>query len=164
MDCKKIQELIITDYADGETSEALRKGIEEHLISCGRCRAFKASLDKAAIGPFKYVQAEKPPERVWHNIKSTIEREWSVKPAINIFDRLVEFLQPKKTVFAFATAAVIILMVSVFTFARYSGEKAVNSYLQEQADSFYYINENGDSSFTDTGYAGFDTGIEEFFL
>ena len=48
MNCKKAQELMLTDYLDDEISEKEKARIEEHLESCQKCREF--SIDAKKVG------------------------------------------------------------------------------------------------------------------
>ena len=75
MDCKRIKELITTDYIDRELDEKLMKEIAAHLRVCKECNAFEVSLRKAAIEPFKNIKEIRPPEYLWERIKENIEKE-----------------------------------------------------------------------------------------
>jgi len=48
MDCKKIQELIITDYLDNEMNNKL---VERHIESCDDCRKFLILTQKTIVDP-----------------------------------------------------------------------------------------------------------------
>ena len=40
MDCKKTEEIILTDYVDGRLEGRSLEDLEAHLASCNNCRAF----------------------------------------------------------------------------------------------------------------------------
>ena len=164
MDCERIKELLITDYLDGEATEALKKEIDSHLRACDMCKEFKVSLEKSAIEPFENAPSEIPPESLWYNIKSAIEKERAPKTVIGIIDILAERLRPRRAILALATAAVIMIMVTVSVLLPDNRQRIVNNYLQEQMESLHDLNGNGEGQLADTGYTGFDTSIEEFFL
>ena len=39
MDCKMMEEAILTDYTDGKLTGRSLKEVEAHLASCSRCRS-----------------------------------------------------------------------------------------------------------------------------
>jgi hypothetical protein len=97
MECKKIQELLLTDYIDGEAGDALKNEVERHVNICHTCRQFKQSLLKIAIEPFRKAKESKPPDLAWNRIKEAIVKEAIVKEAL-IKDALVKDALIKETI------------------------------------------------------------------
>lgn len=75
MNCRKIKEIISTDYIDNELPEKMRLEIELHLHTCSSCRDFKNALVAIAIKPLRSSKTENPPEILWPKIKNTLEQE-----------------------------------------------------------------------------------------
>ena len=72
MNCKKIQDLILTDYLDDQISEKEKRPIEEHLSHCRFCRDFAAAARKVGAGLFTNLDKVGPPEFVWRRIRENI--------------------------------------------------------------------------------------------
>jgi hypothetical protein len=75
MECKKIQELLLTDYIDGEANDALKNEVERHINICHTCRQFERDLLKTAIEPLRKAKESKPPDLVWNHIKEALGKE-----------------------------------------------------------------------------------------
>ena len=73
MDCKKIQEYIITDYIDDQMGDKQKSLIDQHLAHCHVCEEFLISLKNGAVNPFRIGQKFVPDEFLWSRIKRTIE-------------------------------------------------------------------------------------------
>lgn len=82
MECKKIQELLLTDYLDGEASDALQNEIERHVNSCHTCRQLERDLLKTVIEPLRKAKESKPPDFLWNHIKEALEKETLEKEPI----------------------------------------------------------------------------------
>ena len=159
MNCKEIQELIMTDYIDGEIEEKLEKEVREHLKSCSRCQEFEGSLRKEAIEPFKKVEPVSPPEFTWSKIKRRIEEEKTKGWLAGLGDGLRAIFTIRKPAVAAATIAVVILIIAViFTQLPFSRRNGLNEYLAEQAEFLSYLDKEETSSL-DLG-----TNLEEYFL
>ncbi len=152
MNCKRIQELIITDYSDGEISPELRREINDHLKVCEKCRQFKESIDKIAVGPFKNSRRLTPPDLIWERIKDNIVYE-NNRRAESSLSKLYSSLRAvfifKKPVFAFAIIIMVIVVAAVFMKSRYDNN-TVENYLKEQYDFIAYLDAD-----TSPGNAGF---------
>jgi len=161
MNCKEIQELLITSYIDSEIDDRSRSEIGQHLKTCKECDQFEQILKQAAVTPFEGVTKEKVPEYIWHRLKGRIEREQAVSQPVNLFDRLRTILPIRRPAFALAAATVAALLILVITKMPFNGQKTVNAYLDEQLEFFSYTmngEENGYSS------VDFGTDIEKYFL
>ena len=152
MNCKKIRELIMTDYIDGELREKLERKTREHLARCSDCRVFESELKKSAIEPFKDAKKLEAPGIVWENVREAI-KEPEKAPVIII----------RRPAFSFALATVAIILIAIFTIPLFRGPGAVTSYMEEQAGVFAYL-DNGESGFMNGEDEGLGTTIEEYFL
>ena len=74
MKCNDIQELIKTDYVDGELSDSLAKEVKTHIMACESCAKLEARLLKLQQ-PFKQTELMEPPKKLWSAIESEITRE-----------------------------------------------------------------------------------------
>jgi hypothetical protein len=75
MNCKKIQDIIITDYIDNELDGQRQKEIKEHLDNCVACRAFQEALVAMVREPLHNAETAVPPEALWIKIKNRLEQE-----------------------------------------------------------------------------------------
>ncbi len=155
MDCKKMEELIFTDYADGKITGQAFKDVEAHLASCHRCRALASEL--ASIGrTFKAVKPMEAPTGVWEKIRSDITRE----PAGTVFARDLiftarSFLARLRPVVVMVTAAVLILVA--VTVVRLMPQKITTR--GEDILSIVALEETGNGAEYDFG-----TPAESYFL
>lgn len=155
MTCERVQELLLTDYIDGQLSAEVLREVEEHLDACERCRNFRDDVRRRITAPLKSFEKQSPPEGVWLNIKSAIFEEEQLKE--HRFDwlreRLSTLIKPVP-VFAIATATAVVL-VALFVAAPWNAR--------------YQAPERA-SMLSATGGAGlgensnFGTAIERYFL
>ena len=75
MNCKNIQELILTGYSDGEITPELAKQIDEHLKICPGCRKFKEAVEETALSPFRNAQRFAPPDALWEKVREAVVYE-----------------------------------------------------------------------------------------
>ena len=164
MDCKKIQEIIMTDYIDRETSKTLREEIEAHLKTCEGCRKFEQVLRERVSNPLRKLEQVKPPEEVWQRIKETIEEEQAEQYAPSFLERLLDFLRNsfpvRKPVFAFSTAISVILIALFFSVGPFHKQQLVKDYIEEKAEFMVSLNRpvNGDLERD----LSFNTAIERY--
>ena len=153
MNCKKIKDLLITDYIDGELSSDIKYKVEQHLLNCSECRRFEEVLQKKVLEPFRGVQKVQPPDVVWEGIKESIVTP-KESPIFII----------RRPVFALAAAVALIFLTTTFT-ARlfFINTKQVTEYIEEQADFFTYL-DTGVNGFMDGEDEGLGTSIEEYFF
>ncbi len=163
MDCKKIKELILTNYSDGEIDAGSRKEVETHLAACTACRQLADALRKTAIEPFKKVEAAKPPDVVWYRIKEAIISGQQRQPA-GLFERVRDLLQGAyhvpRPIYATAAVAFVLLMVAVFARLPVQQQKVVNKYLQEEME--FIVNLKAEPKAA--AYDSLATKIEKSFL
>jgi len=150
MDCKRLRELIMTDYMDAEASEPLRKEVEAHLRTCAGCRQFEQALREKVSNPFRKLEEVRPPEEVWQRIKESIEEEQAEQCAPSLLERLLDFLRnsfpARRPVYAFSTVISVILVVMFFSFGPFHKQQLVKDYIEEQAEFMVSLNRpvNGD--------------------
>ena len=165
MNCKKTQELIMTDYSDNEANDALRKDVERHLDSCNGCKDFKRNLQEAAIRPFRTAEKVKPPDFVWNRIKESIAsgKEEKRNVLFNLRDSLYNVFAVRKP--AFAVTAVIVTVIIALFLARppLNGTELINSYVGEQIEFLTLLDVDATDSL-DGEYRDLDTSIEEYLL
>lgn len=75
MECKKVQDRLLTDYLDKELGAGENSGIESHLSGCAHCREFLTAVQKSAVVPFKEAREMQPDSAVWQRIQERIEAE-----------------------------------------------------------------------------------------
>jgi len=165
MNCKKIKDLITTDYIDLQLSVKLQRQIREHLKGCGQCRQFEQALRQAAVEPFKMAQEIKPPDFVWERIKEGIRAEEMETEGlfVGLWDYVRGFLSRRRPVFALGTAVAAFIAVAVVINISLGSRKAVNSYFQEQRQFLTSLSVYMKSDPT-TNQADLGTSIEEYFL
>ena len=73
MECKKVQDRLITEYADRELDPERNAEIEQHLTSCTDCREFFGAVQRSAVVPFKEAGEIQPESAVWQRIQGKIE-------------------------------------------------------------------------------------------
>jgi len=163
MNCKRIRELVKTDYIDGEASAEVQKEIREHLSVCNQCRQFERALQEMAIEPFKKAREIRPPELVWHRIKETIEK----KPSEGLFAGLRNSLDIifglRKPVIAGVIIAVIVVIMTVFIKLPLNNQQAMSSYLEEQIE-FISCLDADEVGYFNGGQLDLGTAVEEYFL
>ena len=92
MNCKRIQEFIITDYIDGQMGNKQKSLIDQHLAQCHACAGYLGSIKRVAVNPFVNASKDVPDQLLWAQIKQTIEEEQqqqleaSLKP--NFWERI----------------------------------------------------------------------------
>jgi predicted anti-sigma-YlaC factor YlaD len=115
MNCKRIQEFIITDYIDGQMGDKQKMLIDQHLGHCSVCKGYLSSIKKAVVNPFVNGLKVVPDELLWVRIKQTIEDEQqqqlekSLIP--NFWERIRFAVHMPRPAFVLATLVTMIFMV-----------------------------------------------------
>ena len=115
MECKKVQDRLITEYVDKELSSDENAEVERHLTECPDCREFLGAVQRSSVVPFKEAGDMRPDNVVWQKIQEKIEAErarsenWFGKLA----DALIPLLRMPQPVFrtAFVTALILVVVV-----------------------------------------------------
>jgi len=163
MECKKVKELLMTDYADGELSEKLHREIIAHLGACPECRRFEIRIKESAVNPIRKADREYPPSYLFGKIKDKIytEREAaSVSGAAGLRSGLSRFFSMLRPALAVSAVAVAVFGLVVLMRPTRTGNGSVNLYLTEQAEFIAGLGSETTASLK--GDLG--TSIEEFLL
>lgn len=134
MECKKVQDRLITEYVDKELGSEENAAVEQHLTACADCREFFEGVQRSAVVPFKEAGEMQPDGAVWQRIQEKIEAErahsaggfWKL---VDIFISRFPFPVPLMRA-AFATA----LILGVVVLAQWPSSYAdpVAGYISEQ--------------------------------
>jgi predicted anti-sigma-YlaC factor YlaD len=161
MQCKKIQELLKTDYLDGEIDQEQLKFIQQHLAQCPQCRVLESELQNQRR-TFKQAKQQQVPERVWQNIRDAIIRQnlnQESDSKIGVLEQLKHFLFAPKP--AFALASIIVALIVTLTFFGTATMRNQVSNTENNIESLLTYGLNSES--TDLTY-DFGTNLEEYFL
>ena len=165
MTCKEIQDILLTDYLDGQLDKQSADGIERHLSDCLHCREFLAAARKSLVAPF--LLSEKvslPQEEVWKNIKQRIEERSSEKlPARStgdIFAKWRELIFIPQPALVLSLAVALILAGSLYF--RSINEKAAETSSSENIQDLAYLTD--ESTVNDVEEESYGTDIEQYFL
>lgn len=165
MNCKEIQDLILTDYIDQELDLQEKKQVDQHLESCASCQALLSSVTKQACEPFDSTEKVCAPQSVWNEIKQAIDVQ-DQQPSFvdNLIVGAKDFFVVRRPVFALSTVFVVLLLVVSLVRMPASVNKDVsdvgNIYL---AETFAYLS-GTDSEEGDSDESDFGTDVEEYFL
>ena len=154
MNCKKIQESIITDYIDGQMGDKQIRLVEQHLAHCHACQGYLDSIKNEAVNPFSNAAKIVPDEFLWTQIKRAIEQEQQ-QQAENSF----VFHIPRPA-FAFATAATLVFMIGI------TGQFVINDQMMRinARDQVMYLSSLIDEPVGTNNGNDLGTPIEKVFL
>ncbi|MBN1794039.1 MAG: zf-HC2 domain-containing protein [Candidatus Omnitrophica bacterium] len=161
MKCKKVKDLILTDYSDGRLDAAGNEAVRRHLAACAGCRAFAEEVQKTVVEPLRRQAPEMPPARVWEMIERRIGEDDALplQESENIGDLIVRALLGLRPAAAVVFAACLI--VAFFVISQRTSENAIEEYLAEQGS--FLMASNGEANGL-TDEMDFGTAIEEYFL
>jgi len=134
MNCKSIQELLLTNYIDGEMIDSERKIVDDHLKSCQKCKEFALLAKKVGVDSFSGLERALPSEDIWQRIKRQVVFESEKRNILkNAF-----FLENIKNAFALTRPRLVlasILFVALFAtfFVKISEQNLVLKQEEEQA-------------------------------
>ena len=116
MECKKIQERLMTDYLDNELEPQQCIEIDRHLAACADCRELLETVRLTTVAPFKEAREVRTDPVVWQRIQEKIfaEKESSAGWMDPIRDFLRSVLIMPSPVFRAAFVTALILMIVVF--------------------------------------------------
>lgn len=181
MNCRRMRELIATDYTDGELDEGARQGVMAHLDVCTGCRQFEEAVRRAAVAPFRDVPLSSAPASVWHKVMRGIERESDGGIRAALRDGWESLIRVRRVAYA-AASAVAVVIIAMFLVHVPSAPprpimvssvdtEGVDDYLREQFTSLsgYAGEDNGSSANGESGSAGitsvnFGTVVEEYLM
>lgn len=159
MDCKKVKDLLMTDYLDGSATEEERLDAKEHLAACLSCRR----LEERFLAQHKILQhakALKVPDHLWQNIQNRIISEsLKEKPADALESLKRHIFSPYPAAILTGALAALIMVAFFAGTAIQKRQLATGENNIEDAISYYSLSGDKDESIYD-----FDSGIEEYFL
>ncbi|MFH1564036.1 MAG: hypothetical protein ABIF11_11580 [Nitrospirota bacterium] len=161
MNCKKIQELVMSDYFDGELDHVQGNRIQQHIDSCIHCKQFEQEIQKVRA-PFKKAKHIKPPARVWQSIRERITAE-GMLPQGSLFEYILERLREflfifRRPVFDAVTAFTIIILAVIFIYMPIQKQIKTDTMNVVTEDIGFLIDEENGAIYD------FGTAIEEYFL
>ncbi len=164
MKCKKIKELLLTDYYDNELPEDTVKQLRDHLKICSVCRRLEEEIKTSSLESLKNVIQLEAPQEIWLNIKDGIQQQATGKAGFlsKYKERLESIIQNKKPVLALVPVLATVIIAINLMKPAVPLETNVSDYLDEQI-SFYASLDNGGSNISN-GSIDFGTDIEYFFL
>ncbi len=166
MKCDKVQELILTDYLDGQVNEEQKANIEKHLAGCVHCKEYELAARETVITPFNNTERLSPPEATWDKIRSQIEKEQlqeRTNPFANLIRGIKSVLYIPKPAFAVATVAIVLLVIVTVVKLPSDNRKIVKLSTEEQIECMDYLLGAFNEELTD-GNNDFGTSMEEYFL
>lgn len=165
MNCKKIKELILTDYIDNEMSDKERMYFNIHLARCPRCREFVDAVKNAVVKPFTNVKKIDPPKSIWIRVKESIMVEQQEKLGFitSISEKLKNVFYIPTLALAVSTIMALVIIATLTTTSRFSNEEALKTGREDQSEySAYSIETPVGAVLNNDG--GFGTLVEEYFL
>jgi anti-sigma factor RsiW len=134
MNCKQAEQILLTDYPDGELSGAARVAIQDHLQVCAHCRTFEQRVRVGALLPFKAPGDLQPPEGLWQDIAQSIQAAparpfWAEK---YIWGPLRFILVHPRPAFAAATFVVVVSLTLAMMRVTYVSRARMRTYVAEQ--------------------------------
>ena len=165
MTCKKIQEIILTDYLDGQLDGKQRSLLGRHLAKCRGCEKFSIYAIKNIAGLFTNAERLIPSEIIWRRIKGSIEASKREKPGLvtRFFERLKGALYIPKPATIFVTALTFILVIGLIGALYIGNQKRLLYNSQKTIQDNDYYEELLSDTYT-VKDMGFGTAIEENFL
>ncbi len=166
MKCDNVQELILTDYLDGQVNEEQKKNIEKHLASCVHCREYELVARETVITPFNNTEKLSPPKATWDKIRNQIEedeRQEITNPFADLIRGIKSALYIPKPVFAVASVAIVILIIVTVIQLPSDDQKIAKMSAEEQIECMTYLLGEFNEELADEG-SDFGASVEEFFL
>jgi anti-sigma factor RsiW len=170
MKCNEIQELLLTDFLDGELSNGRRAAVGQHLEGCLACREYAEEVRTAAVTPFVAAEEVSAPARVWQAISETIDAEERASLKVTLPDRLSDFFRTilapfkiKGPALAFASTCVVAIAVFVAVSLPLRYDLSVGEIMDENMSFLSSLSTNGTAE-SEMSNDDFDTTIEYFFL
>lgn len=180
MNCKKIQDKILTDYLDGEMLKSERLYVEAHIKSCLKCKEFLSLVKETAIIPLESAKQDHFSEDViWSKIQQEIQEE---KEVVDIDDNKVSFFEVVKDIVffpkpAFALGSFVMILLLVMTLSFNKGQRQLVQKGQNQniisiqdqvseiaIDTFGHEEHLAYLFDGNDGYKEYGTSLEQYFL
>lgn len=164
MDCKKTQELILTDYIDGQMEDKQKGLIDQHLAHCPACKGYLDSIKNEVVNPFVNAPKVVPDEFLWTQIKKTIEQEedQQIEKSFipDFWERLSSAVHFPRPAFALATVATLVFMVGI------TSQFVINNQMMKvnAQDQVMYLSSLIDEPVGTNNESDLGTPIEKYFL
>ena len=164
MKCNDIQELILTDYLDGEIHPDVKKQVDGHIAGCQLCREFLAVSRQVTEQPFKHSQPKfENQQEIWQKIKFKIEEEVLTEkftPQWNWLERIKNILTvPRMSV------ALSVVVIALLTAAVYFRNSANTLMVHQSSDQTQIINDVVEElSMGEDEEDSYGTDLENYFL
>jgi anti-sigma factor RsiW len=157
MNCKHIQDVILTGYIDGELSAEEKSVMDSHISSCTACRQFLTSV-QLTNGVLHQTTPSFPQDKIWLNIKEQIKETETAQPNlfINFFGTLKQFLTVPKV-----AVMTIVLILVVYYFAPHTQVQTASVPAQSDVQYLVYFDDESSNEASDGSY---NTEIENYFL
>lgn len=165
MDCKKIQELILTDYCDKEIDAGNEAFIRRHIDQCRLCKEFLRAVEKTAHEPFVHGQC-KPPAYMWDRIQDALvdKKMQELEPRGSVLEKWKRVFSLRQPFLGWGTAFALVIMLAVTIQMNQPVRQGVASNKQEQLEYYAYVTNDTPDADSSVSVAGFGTPIEEYFL
>jgi predicted anti-sigma-YlaC factor YlaD len=159
MNCKKTEELIFTDYVDGNLKGHALEELKAHLGSCPNCRKLAEELESTGK-LFKASPRKKAPAGLWYKICAEIsERPVGGRIIEGILENVRYHLSRLRPAVVILSTAVIILFILTAVMFMSQNNYSKTGISQDDILGLYYMNGASDESEYDFG-----TPAERFFL
>ena len=166
MKCDKVQELILTDYLDGQVNKEQKTNIEKHLASCVLCKKYELAARETVITPFNNTEKLSPPTATWDKVKNQIERERRqerTNPFADLIRGIKSVFYIPRPAFAVATVAIILITIATVIILPSDKQKIVKLSTEDQIECMTYLLGVFNKESTDDNN-DFGTSVEEYFL
>lgn len=163
MKCKEFQDLIITEYVDGEISPDNLNLVNEHIDNCNTCRQFRDAVVNIAVEPFKNINKADVPEFIWERINEKIQQK-NKSLLNNWFETIRNLFKFPRLAIATVSISVALLVSLIFinkpnNNSFVDSQYYVDTNLNESHEQYFsYLNNNVEEN------NGFGTAIEEYLL
>lgn len=169
MNCKKIQELILTDYVDGEMDEGEKEVVLRHSANCVDCQNFMVTAKEMIHEPFRNVESINPDALLWYKIKQGIEtekeRHGRDKPSIGILEMMRYRGRILIPAIVMAVVVIVVIWTDIITFQQFSMYRTGRTDSSQEASlAVNYGMEDESVEYALMENANFQTAIEEYFL
>ena len=169
MKCELVQELLLTDYRDGELPQRTAERVRRHLKTCTACRDFERLVAEQAMKPFSQVEDPLPPHSVWEQVQERLagEKRTTIVSVFtvlkNAINTVVEPFRCRRPAFAFVSVAIIAFVI-VLRLPFYENTNiAVKNYLGNRIEFLSSLTVPSFETQQDTA-VDFGTPIEYFFM
>lgn len=165
MNCKKIKELILTDYIDNQMSDEDKIRLDIHFAHCHGCKEFFETVKRTLVEPFANAKKIEPPEFIWHRVKEAIiaKQQKKLSFVAGILEKLKFVFSIPKPALALSSGMVLFLIVMLTATLKFSDNETLENNGEEQAEySTYSIDLPASALLNNDG--GFGTSVEKYFL